>query len=523
MEVAGQEGLAEGGQELAVDPLAVAEPDLDLGRVDVDVDLLGRDFQVEERHGRPADHQEAAERLGQGVAERAVADVPAAQEEELALGARPALRGVADVAPEVRLVVLALDPEQRLGQLPAEEDADPLLDAGDRREVVEDLAARPERQVDRRVGQGDPGEHLDDVAGLGRVGLEVGPPDRRVVEQVADLDHRADRAAAGPDRAGHPGVDRDLRARLGVLLAGLAADLGDLGDRRQGLAPEPQGPDPEQVLGLGQLARGVRGEGQREVLGGHPLAVVGHPDQVLPAPLDRHVDPGRPGVDGVLQQLLDHARRPLDHLARRDLVDHRRGQLADDPHRPPSLSTVPDRSFQDQPMSLRFSNPGNRRIGRLATRCEIPLDASLSRHHRVPGSRPHDFRAWRPIGPGWRSMIEVREEGEHGPIRRGLRGRRGGRGAGPGRRGRRPADRRLPRRRARTTPCSGDARTPTGRWGTAGSRTARPSARSTAGGSGSRPADAPRRPASRSTGSAARSATGGSGSRRDAARASRRA
>ena len=65
-----------------------------------------------------------------------------------------------------------------------------------------------------------------------------------------------------------------------------------------------------------------------QVVGRHPHAVVGDPDQVLAPPLDRQVDPRGPGVDRVLEQLLDDARRPLDDLARRDLVDDRRRQLA---------------------------------------------------------------------------------------------------------------------------------------------------------------------------------------------------
>ena len=87
VQVALQEGLAERRQQMAVDPVRVAEPDLDLGRVDIDVDLLGRDVQVQERHGHPADHQQAAIRFVQRVAQRAVADITAAQEQELPLGA----------------------------------------------------------------------------------------------------------------------------------------------------------------------------------------------------------------------------------------------------------------------------------------------------------------------------------------------------------------------------------------------------------------------------------------------------
>ena len=137
MQVAGEEGLADGPEQLAVDALAVAEADLDLGRVDVHVHLLRRQVEVEERHRHPADHEEPAIRLAQGVAERAVADIAAADEEVLPLAARSALRGVGDVSPEVDGVDLALDPEQGVGQLPAEEDGDALLQAGHRGQVVE--------------------------------------------------------------------------------------------------------------------------------------------------------------------------------------------------------------------------------------------------------------------------------------------------------------------------------------------------------------------------------------------------
>ena len=50
VQVAGQEGLADGREQEAVDALAVAEADLDLGGVDVDVDLFGGEVEVEEGH-----------------------------------------------------------------------------------------------------------------------------------------------------------------------------------------------------------------------------------------------------------------------------------------------------------------------------------------------------------------------------------------------------------------------------------------------------------------------------------------
>ena len=141
---------------MAVDAVRVAKPDLDLGRMDIDVDLLGGDLQVEKRHGHPADHQQAAIGLVEGMAERPVTDIAAPQEQELSLGGRAALRRVGDVTPQMHPVKSALDPQQRVGQLAAEEGRDPVAGAGDRRQVVDDLGPRAEGQVDLRVRQGDP-------------------------------------------------------------------------------------------------------------------------------------------------------------------------------------------------------------------------------------------------------------------------------------------------------------------------------------------------------------------------------
>ena len=58
-------------------------------------------------------------------------------------------------------------------------------------------------------------------------------------------------------------------------------------------------------------------------------AVVADPDQRCAAAGGDHLDTARAGVDGVLDQLLDHARRTLDHLAGGDAVDHVLAEAAD--------------------------------------------------------------------------------------------------------------------------------------------------------------------------------------------------
>src|SRR5579864_1565028 len=66
-----------------------------------------------------------------------------------------------------------------------------------------------------------------------------------------------------------------------------------------------------------------------EIGAAHALAVVGDANEAAAAAVGEHVDAARPGVERVLDQFLDHARRTLDHLAGGDAVDDGLGQLAD--------------------------------------------------------------------------------------------------------------------------------------------------------------------------------------------------
>ena len=60
-------------------------------------------------------------------------------------------------------------------------------------------------------------------------------------------------------------------------------------------------------------------EAEGGVLGGHALAVVPDGDEPLPAVEELDADLGRPGVEGVLDELLDDGDRPFDDLAGGDL------------------------------------------------------------------------------------------------------------------------------------------------------------------------------------------------------------
>ena len=68
---------------------------------------------------------------------------------------------------------------------------------------------------------------------------------------------------------------------------------------------------------------------QRQIGMGHAAAVVGDADPPPAAAIGEDVDPAGAGVDGVLDQFLDHARRPFHHLAGGDAVDDLFWELAD--------------------------------------------------------------------------------------------------------------------------------------------------------------------------------------------------
>ena len=76
-----------------------------------------------------------------------------------------------------------------------------------------------------------------------------------------------------------------------------------------------------EIIERGDLAGGVAGERQGQLVGGDAAAVVAHADQADAAALDVDLDAAGAGVQAVLDELLDDGGRALDHFAGGDLVD----------------------------------------------------------------------------------------------------------------------------------------------------------------------------------------------------------
>ena len=68
---------------------------------------------------------------------------------------------------------------------------------------------------------------------------------------------------------------------------------------------------------------------KRQVLRTHACAVIRHAHERLAARCRDDLDLRRAGVHRILHQLLDHAGRPFNDFAGRDLVDHAFAKLPD--------------------------------------------------------------------------------------------------------------------------------------------------------------------------------------------------
>ena len=156
-----------------------------------------------------------------------------------------------------------------------------------RRQVERRAAVVQQLERDLRVRQGEPQQHLGDVPELGGGALDELPPGGGVEEEVADFDGRADvprRRLRVGDRAA---AVEDLVRRVGVRACGRGSGRG----RRSRCSPAPRRGSPwcamrNRSSSSGELAGGVGGKRQRQVVRRDAAAVVDDADQRPPAVFD---------------------------------------------------------------------------------------------------------------------------------------------------------------------------------------------------------------------------------------------
>ena len=206
--------------------------------------------------------------------------------------------------------------------------AEPLQQAirtmGARRQAQSGPLPRGQGKADGRVRHRQPLDDLGDGHGLGPLRAHELEPGRRGREQVTDLDTGTDVDGGRPQRGLDAPVDDNLQGLAIISGAVVSPPRGnrqprDGTDRRQGLAAKAQRANVEQVLasvaGRCELRRRVAFDAQRQIGRIHPAAIVGDANERQPATGDDDVDLARTGIKRVLDQFLDDAGRPLDHLA----------------------------------------------------------------------------------------------------------------------------------------------------------------------------------------------------------------
>jgi hypothetical protein len=113
---------------------------------------------------------------------------------------------------------------------------------------------------------------------------------------------------------------------------GFQSQAGHGRDGRQRFAPEPQGVDREQVIGIAKLARGMSLKGQQGVIADHSGAVI---DDLYAAPAARFymdADAVGAGIERIFEQLLDDGSGPLDDFAGGNPIGDRIRKYADASH-----------------------------------------------------------------------------------------------------------------------------------------------------------------------------------------------
>ncbi|MBV6487869.1 MAG: hypothetical protein GHHEDOFH_01823 [Pseudorhodoplanes sp.] len=301
--------------------------------MDVDVDLARIERHEKRQHRVAVARQVIGIGGAHGADEKLVAHRPSVDEQVLAerIGAREGRQR--RIAFDAQTFAPGRDRNRIGAELRAEnvaEPGQPSRSVGQRRGPGDGGALLAgQREGDIGTAHGEPAYDFAHGLAFGAVALEKFQPRGRRKEQIPHLDARAFAERGRTQRRLDAAFDVE---RPGVRLTGMAGGDGQprhRADGRKRLAAEAERMDGEQVLVVGELGGGVALNRKREIGARHAGAVVGDADQPAAAAVGHDLDAARAGIERILHQLLDDARRPLHHLAGGDAVDEAFGQLAD--------------------------------------------------------------------------------------------------------------------------------------------------------------------------------------------------
>ena len=323
------EGVLHGVEDGVIDEHAVGEAHLELLRVHVHVDDLR--IHVDHQHGERelVLHQEGTVAVLDGLHDHRILHEAFVHEVELEVAVRAGDDGLSDKAAdgdrrepgEGRALVGAVHGDELVRDVAAVDRVDHVQE-GAVAERREELAAVLQvAEGDLRVGQCFFLQDFLDPGGFGLRTFQELAACRDVFKEVPDDEGRAVRCADLGEILLDAAFDLVVHGHEGTWGLRDQLDAGDTGDGGEGLTAEAEGLDAEKVAGIADLRGGMTDEGVAHVLLCDAATVIRHADHgdAAVADLDRHR--GAAGIDGVLEELLHDAERPLDYLARRNLID----------------------------------------------------------------------------------------------------------------------------------------------------------------------------------------------------------
>ena len=313
-----------------VDRARIAKANFDLLRVYVDVHATRIDVEPQRVARLPLVMEDVPIGLAERVREDAIAHEPPVDENIL----RTTLRRVGGPHREAGQPYPArvgVDARRVRHELVAQELFDARLPATCR-EPVHDAAVVLQGERSLRVREGDAPERLVAMAPFRRFGAQELAPRGRVEEQLLHGHRGAFGQRRRRDRRHGAALDLDAPCVRAVDGARRERKPRDRGDGGQRLAAEAQRRDPFEIHDRPDLRCRVTRYRKGEVLALDAAPVVRDPDALDAARGEIDLDVRGASVEGVLEQLLQRRRRPLDHLPRGDLADEEIGQRTDRRH-----------------------------------------------------------------------------------------------------------------------------------------------------------------------------------------------
>ena len=305
----------------AVHRLIIAEPKLQLGRMDVYVNK-GR-VHREGKHGKGILmlHHEWLVGILDGLSDEAVADIPPVDEINLKAAVAPGNDRLSDKASHSDRVRAACDGNQVLSNLPPVDGVDNVLQISVAGGKELCLVILNKAEGDFRMGQGNLFHQARHMGGLRGRRLQELPPCRRIKEQVPYQEGCALRGADLLEADFLSAFDAVAASGDTSRRAGNQLHLRNGRNAGKGLTAESQGSDSHQVRRVTDFAGGVAQECGGNLLRLDSASVIGDADDGKAPVPDLHRDGRRFRVDGIFQEFLYHGSRSLDNLSRCNLID----------------------------------------------------------------------------------------------------------------------------------------------------------------------------------------------------------